>query len=380
MRHAVGDTRHGIVANNGRPLWVSVSHVLVCLSLASVTSALAVQNQQERIVLLPVLDRTGDPSATATLSYALRHQLIRHHDVAASSKIRDLLRARRLRDIRAIPPQVLEELAEELDAEWFMTAALLEASPGPPPIATVSAQVIEKGKSTLAWAGFESATGVDDKRWLGLGGVEDLEQLLLELARRLITDFESRVGAGRTEARAADDVYLRRPLSTSELGVVAVIPFDSVAEVEATVGADAVTELAQAVLFREGFELAYSGTVHDILIRRGEFDRGEMDDVTRSAVRSVAGADSFFTGTVESYFFRRSSPEPEPEVAFHARILEATEGQILWIGGLEQAGWDQRGLFGLGRVFARGRLAENMMHSLVASFANERRRARRGSP
>jgi hypothetical protein len=90
--------------------------------------------------------------------------------------------------------------------------------------------------------------------------------------------------------------------------------------------------------------------------------------LTRTALCSEVAADVFFTGVVENYEFVRFGPEPEPRVALSVRLLDGHSGRILWMGGEEREGWDRQRLFGRGRIYSAGRLAEEMMQSLVASL------------
>jgi hypothetical protein len=104
-----------------------------------------------------------------------------------------------------------------------------------------------------------------------------------------------------------------------------------------------------------------------------------MDELARGAVKIAARADRILTGTVEIYD-RQGGREPEPWVSYFARLIDVETGQILWINGLENTGWDNQQAFLTNRLYSAGRLAEEMMHSLIAGLLapGEKRRATEG--
>ena len=52
--------------------------------------------------------------------------------------------------------------------------------------------------------------------------------------------------------------------------------------------------------------------------------------------------------------------------------LDAETGRILWMNGQDREGWDGLNLFGTRRTHSKGRLAQQMMRSLVAGFLESR--------
>ncbi len=363
--------------------------------------------------LLPLQDRVGNPQIAAAVEAALRGGLAENHTLVDAKHLRDAQRRLRLRDTSQASPDVLARLGEQTAAEWFFSATLHEALKGratrasraytlgtsgraaePVPQIILSARVVRlsAGAPALGWAGFEAASGLDDRRLLGLGVVSDPEQLALAVTRRLVDAFEQDL-AGDTAwpgARPADGGYLRRPIEAG--GTIAVVPFHSVTTRDATLAGEAVTELAYAVLHRSGARLVLPGLVNEIQRERGALLRGEVDAEARDKRRRLRllrgevdaetrqelhrrGAELILTGTVEAWEVRGGSVEPEPHVAFSARLIDAENGTILWWNGQDRRGWDRSHALGLGRVHASGVLAEEVMSSLIASFLSPRRGA-----
>jgi TolB-like protein len=221
----------------------------------------------------------------------------------------------------------------------------------------------------LEWAGFFSASGLDSRRPLNLGIVQDPELLARRTAQRLVAQFEEppSVDAPRPDR----DGFLREAISVERTGFLAVLPFEGVSDRDANVAAETITSLALSVLYENGVQLTPPGFVSQVLRQRGILLRGEVDAETRSALHE-AGVDYILTGTVEEWEVHGGAREPEPRVSFGARLIDAESGQIRWMHGQHRSGWDGLNPFGTGRTHSRGRLAQHMMRSLVAGFLEDR--------
>jgi hypothetical protein len=340
---------------------------------------------EERGALLPLQDRLGDPSLNVAVQETVREELSRRHALVDRVELRDSLRRLRLRDASEASPATLRQLADDVGADWFFTATLHTATetelsrateafvgPGaiPVPQIILSARAYRKISADsdpldLEWAGFASASGLDQRRLLNRGIVKDPEILARRTARLLIAAFEEKpsVDAPRPDRGG----FLRGGISVERMSTVAVVPFEGVTDREANVASETVTSLALSVLHENGVRLVPPGLVNQILRRRGTLLRGEVDAETR-VVLQRAGIDLILTGTVLAWEVRSRGPEPEPRVSFGARLIDAGSGQILWMNGLDREGWDGLHLFGTGRTYSRGRLAQQMMRSLVAGF------------
>ncbi len=335
--------------------------------------------------LLPLHDRVGSPRIAAAVEDALGEALAASHQLIDPTGLRDAQRRLRLRDTSQAEPATLARLGELTAAGWLFSATLHQASEdrasraaraytgrtsaGGVPQVVLSGRVVRLDREpALGWAGFGAASGLDDRRLLGLGVVNDPELLARDVARRLVEAFEQDLPAANV--RPARGGYLRRPIDAG--GTIAVVPFHSVTARDATVAGETVTELALAVLHAQGrgWDVMLPGLVGDVLRRRGIQVRGEVDAEVRAELRSH-GADLILTGAVEAWEVRGGA-EPEPRIGLSARLLDAETGAILWWNGQDRTGWDRSRALGLGRVHASGALAEEVMGSLVASFLEPR--------
>lgn len=332
--------------------------------------------------LLPLQDRVGNPVLAAAVEETLHDALAEKWTLVEASKLRDAQRRLRLRDAGMAAPADLAALGKEAGVTWLFAATLHQASrqettrasraftgertaAGPMPQITLSARVLLlNGGAELGWAGFASASGLDHRRLLGLGVLGDAEELARSVARELAESFVE--GSASRAVAAAPNGFLRDSLTPADLGTVAVVPFLGASERDAVTAGETVTELARAILYERGVEQVAPGLVQEVLRQLGVRHHGEIGPEARERLRA-AGVSTLLTGIVETWEVRGAA-EPEPRVAFGARLVDAETGSILWMNGQERSGWKPAGAFGTGRIYARGRLAESMMRSLVAGF------------
>ena len=322
--------------------------------------------------LLPLQDRTGDSELGLHVEGILRGELsLAGYVLVEPRPVRDALRRHRLRYADLVAPDELAGVAEDLGVAWFISSTLHAVKIDNVPRITVSARLYVAGQQTIAWAGFESRDGLDSRGVLGVDVVEDFEVLTRDVLRRLVADLTD---AGRSDhqnrGRQGPDRagFRREPITLDRLGTVAVIPFDSVADQDPSGSAETVTSLTLAVLYRRGVPVLVPGSVSGVLRTQGRLWRGAADHATLNAVGEAAGADTILTGTVESYSNRGGLRGGGPRVAVSGKLLDVHTGQILWIHGQNRE--SVGGPFGTGRVRDPGKLAEEIVESLVAGFLN----------
>lgn len=317
------------------------------------------------VALLPIQDRVGDRGAAAAVEQALSQALEKRVQVLDRDRTRSVMRRMRLRDVDAAPSDSLRGLAEELGADWLVSATVRDAERRDAPRLTVSARVYRGSTGELSWVGFEGGSGLDGRGVLGLGVIPELETLVPRVVGRLELELE------RKPSQSGDSNVHSRRRSGTVLGRVVVVPFAGLTPHRPTANAETVTEAARAALLAAGVSLVSPGCANEALGRRRFLRWGGVDAETRRLLRDVCNADSILTGSVERYDVAGAEMEPEPRVALALRLLEAGTGRILWTGASERRGWDHQALFRLGRVHSRGVLTEAMMRSLIRRLVRE---------
>jgi TolB-like protein len=317
--------------------------------------------ESRAIALFPPQNRAGDSAAASVLEQALRAELGQFGRIVDPEASRNALRRVRVRNGDRAAPALLRRVGGELGADWLVSASLHDADRRQVPRLTVSARVYSGETGELVWAGFQGRSGLDGRGLLGLGVIPTLEQLVVVTARRLLGEMP-RPGEG-IEPTA-------RP-SGARLGTVAIVPFQASTPRRGTLHAETVTEAVRARLVADGVSLVSPNLSHEILRRRQGGRWGGVAAETREDLRSLGGADTILTGAVESYEVGGSDLEPEPRVALAMRLLDAASGRILWMGSSERDGGDRPGLFGLGRIYARGALTARIFEALAKRVDRE---------
>jgi hypothetical protein len=333
------------------------------LVLWTAAGGAAAAAEPARVALLPVQDRSGDSAAVRAVEEALARGLAGRHELVGRERLRDALRARRVRSVDDAPPEVLQALGRELGAERFVTAIVHLAEREACPRLAVSARSYDAATGELDWAGFEAGSGLDGRRLLGLGAIGELELLAERIAHRLIDGL----AAGLEASELAPAARAGAAGGAAVLGAVAVVPLAGLAESDATRAAETATEIVRAVLARRGVPVLSPNRVAESLRRERVLAWGALDVPVRDAL-AAAGAELLLTGTVEAWEAAGDGFEPEPVVAVALRLLDAGSGRILWTGALERRGWDRQGLFRLGRIHDHGTLGERMIDELVETM------------
>jgi TolB-like protein len=333
------------------------------LVLWTAAGGAAAAAEPARVALLPVQDRSGDSAAVRAVEEALARGLAGRHELVGRERLRDALRARRVRSVDDAPPEVLQALGRELGAERFVTAIVHLAEREACPRLAVSARSYDAATGELDWAGFEAGSGLDGRRLLGLGAIGELELLAERIAHRLIDGLAAGLEASELAPAARAGASGGAPV----LGAVAVVPLAGLAESDATRAAETATEIVRAVLARRGVPVLSPNRVAESLRRERVLAWGALDVPVRDAL-AAAGAELLLTGTVEAWEAAGDGFEPEPVVAVALRLLDARSGRILWTGALERRGWDRQGLFRLGRIHDHGTLGERMIDELVETM------------
>lgn len=326
------------------------------------------------VALAPLDDRQGDRPAASAAEAAVRDELEAVYDLVLPESLRDAQRRGRIRSIDGARADELATLGRELGARRIVTVTLHQGLRRTVPRIALSGRAYDTATGELVWAGFESASGLDGRTLLGLGVVDDLDELAARSARRLIGDYLA-VAPGRTgrpeRPKRGRDTRRGGGAVPGALGRVAVIPLGALTDRAGTSAAETATEALRAVLFRAGVELVSPIRVAEVLRELRFAAWGGIDGATRRALGRELGVEHLITGSLESYDDGGGELEPEPRVAYGLRLLDVATGRILWTGGDERSGWDGQGPFQTGRTYARGDLARKMFQASVRRLLRE---------
>ena len=321
-------------------------------------------------IILPVVDRVGDPAIAARVDAAFRGIVQIGVQLQETTPLRDALRRRRIRQIHTAAPSELLELGRTMGFDWIFTITLHQAYANPVPHITLSAALYRVGEPVYEWVEVLATTGLDTTTWLGMGQVFDLEILAERAAEQLAR--QAREESPRTRKPRfgiAKTGFLTASSATPEADQrFAIPPFNSLATRQTLQSAEIATLSLMAVLDEQGFQVAYPGLVRRIMLESGRLYLGEVTSDLREEIRDQAEVDWILTGTVEE-FRSGGGVNPNPNVALGCRLLDASSGQIVWMDGADRLGTDSETVFNQGRVFSAADLTREIFRSLVAAFS-----------
>lgn len=148
---------------------------------------------------------------------------------------------------------------------------------------------------------------------------------------------------------------------------IALLPLENVSE-HKEAGAK-ITQILMVELFRTGvFSLPDLGEVEHAMADAQIRSVSEVDRVALLKLSDSLKVDGVLLGTVLEYQTLRKGSLEIPVVAMSARLLDAKNGEILWVGNNFRKGDDRETLFGVGRESSFGRLAQETASELVLSL------------
>jgi hypothetical protein len=315
------------------------------LLLAVAGALVAGEAAAATVALLPVRRGVRELEVTGLVEQTLAGELAARATLVEAERTRGALRRLRLRAPDNASEAQLLEVATGLGAEWLVSVAVHDASTALVPDLTLSARLYDGRTGRLVWAGSVGRSGLDRRRLLGLGIVESLEALVPGAVGDLLAPLLTAVDAGGVSSA---------PAPAARRDVLAIVPFTAIGTGDGVEVATAATETMRAVLADAGVAMAQPGCVVAALRRPEGVRWGELDAVSRQALRANCAATLLVTGAVERWEIAGSGVAPEPIVAVAVRLLDVASGRIEWAGSLESGGWDRQGWFGAGRVFSRG--------------------------
>ncbi len=159
-------------------------------------------------------------------------------------------------------------------------------------------------------------------------------------------------------------VYTSPALKSMTEYKVAVLPFSNLSS-EGLAGEVVDFAVLQELMNRDGYQLVSPSRVHDIL---AELRIRYAERMTTAQVQSLGrrlGADGLLVGAVDTYEYRNVSGEEVATVSLHLRMIETTEGDVVWAADHHRAGNDGETILGFGLVDSLADLAQKVIQEMI---------------
>ncbi|MBK8229612.1 MAG: hypothetical protein IPK72_03305 [Candidatus Eisenbacteria bacterium] len=149
--------------------------------------------------------------------------------------------------------------------------------------------------------------------------------------------------------------------------VIAVLPLANLTQDET---ADYI--FTQKILVELGlldhFRVQDPGLVTGALRQLRILDPDRMSAEQMEGLATRVGADFLLAGVITEFAEGADRPRGLPAAALTLRIINASNGDVVWAGSRSAEGDDGETFFGLGRVRTADRLAANLAHDLVGAM------------
>ncbi len=283
------------------------------------------------------------------------------------------LRSRRIRYTDSMTVVDARDLGTGEGVDFVLASTLLRFDRTPVPEITLAVRTIDVTSGGRVQSAVVSLRGDDTKGLLGLGAVEDADELALEITARVLDDFDPEGAPTRAPRRGSsgrvDDAFVAEGFDPSSITRIAILP-----PVNRTNRQEAAAHVAEHFAhqwFRiAGAEVVEASELRAALIRARVRSLEMLDENLLRLIGREVGTRYFCLGSVEHYaaatVFTEHGLLPEVEIAL--RVLDVVDGKIVAAAGVHRGGDDYHKILGLGNVRSLGALTERAAGELIATI------------
>ena len=292
----------------------------------------------------------------------------------SSAHLEDVLRAHRIRQTDSISAEAARTIGQDTEIRYLVASTLLGFAPAPTPQLAIALHVVDVETGRRVLSSLVSLRGDDFTGLLGLGEIVEEDVLALEVAARILEDFDSE---GRPAALELDDLddflpadslsrFNHLEFAPMELERVAVLPF-----VNRTNRRDASRLFAEVLghqWFRTaGIDVVEGSELRAALVRQRVRSLDLLDEELMKRVGEDLGVRYFLLGSVDRFETDSFADGVfAPEIEASARLLDVSRSRIVAAASVHRRGDDYHLVLGLGVVRDLTSLADRVGRELVA--------------
>jgi len=291
-----------------------------------------------------------------------------------AARVAEVLRNHRIRQTDSLSVDAARILGNETEVRYLVAGTLLDYALEPTPRMAIALHLVDARTGHRAHSCLVSLRGVDFKGLLGLGEIDEIDSLTLEVAARLLEDFDEAGWPALPERESLESSlpgdslgrFMRSDYAPRELERIAVLPF-----VNRTNRRDAGRLFGEVMghqWFRTaGVDVVESSELRAALVRQRVRSLDLLDEAVLRRVGDDLGVRYFLLGSVDRFetsTYSRGAFAPELEVS--ARLLDVVQSRVVASGSIQRRGNDYHYLLGLGNVGDLTSLADRVARELVA--------------
>lgn len=332
-----------------------------------------------RYALLPLRNLSDDAEASDALFARVRGELERRGaSFVPQADLERELRRRRVRYTDSLSAADLRALSDSTGADFVLAGTLIDYAPGAEPRVALALRALDTRSGARAGSSLVTLRGADFEGVLGLGRIDDANELSALAVERLLSSFDDvalpLAIAPRPQARERRSPpdggwgFQSAGFDPRAVQRIAILPLGNRSR---DIDAPAVFAemLGEAWYSSSGVEIVEPGELRAALVslrvRSMEFvDRELLAELGRRV-----GTRWFALGTVER--FGEETPVGNltfPEVEATVELFDVESARVVASAGARRRGDRYQGLLGLGAVLNPLELAHRVARELVASL------------
>jgi len=152
------------------------------------------------------------------------------------------------------------------------------------------------------------------------------------------------------------------PLTKGGLTKIAIFPFENLTEDKNALAS--IMPVLKVRLEAKGLEVADENTLNRFLLKERIRSTGYISRDIARKIGEELNVQAVLVGSINSFF-----PGENPRVGFSARLINSSDGAVLWANHASATGEDFATVLGLGRVRTIDRLTSKVIDKLLKSFS-----------
>ena len=152
------------------------------------------------------------------------------------------------------------------------------------------------------------------------------------------------------------------PLTKGGLTKIAIFPFENLTEDKNALAS--IMPVLKVRLEAKGLEVVDENTLNRFLLKERIRSTGYISRDIARKIGEELNVQAVLVGSINSFF-----PGENPRVGFSARLINSSDGAVLWANHASATGEDFATVLGLGRVRTIDRLTSKVIDKLLKSFS-----------
>ena len=155
---------------------------------------------------------------------------------------------------------------------------------------------------------------------------------------------------------------IQEPTEVSQKTRIAIFPFENLTDEETAL--EQVMPVLRTQLEGKGLEIVDENSLNNILLKKRVRTTGYISKDLAQEVGKELNVNAIMIGSISSFYLREN-----PQVGLLARLIDSSDGSILWANQAAATGEDFTKILGLGTVKSMDRLIPIVAERLFASFS-----------